>query len=158
MHLDMQHVRKQTRKEKTNDLSSFFQSRTMVSFLSLLLVLLALPVATFLVRQGLEHRLDAAGYDSGRVEAESASLSGSVTTGYDANASGTSTTANYIQFTAPTGMGGTTGNLSTLLPDTTSGIHLGLPFYLHRPCRLHLGSQLPAATTRRGVPYVLSAL
>ncbi len=127
----MQHVRKQTRKEKTNDLSSFFQSRTMVSFLSLLLVLLALPVATFLVRQGLEHRLDAAGYDSGRVEAESASPSGSVTTGYDANASGTSTTANYIQFTAPTGMGGTTGNLSTLLPDTTSGIHLGLPFDHH---------------------------
>src|SRR6266516_211405 len=102
MHLDMQHVRKQTRKEKTNDLSSFFQSRTMVSFLSLLLVLLALPVATFLVRQGLEHRLDAAGYDSGQMEAESASPSGSVTTGYDANASETSTTANYIQFTAPT--------------------------------------------------------
>jgi len=94
----MQRLRKQTRKEKTYGLSSFFQSRTMVFFLSLLLIFLSLPVATFLFRQGPEHRLDAAGYDSGRVEAESANLSGSVTTGYDANASGTSTTANYIQF------------------------------------------------------------
>src|SRR5437764_987280 len=128
IHLDMQHLRKQTRKEKTYDLSSFFRSRRMVSFLSLLLVLLARPVATFLVRQGLEHGLNAAGYDSGRVEAESASLSGSVTTGYDANASGSSTTANYIQFPAPTGTGGPIGTLSPLLPDTTSGIHLGLPF------------------------------
>src|SRR5204863_124369 len=99
IHLDMQHLRKQTRKEKTYDLSSFFRSRRMVSFLSLLLVLLALPVATFLVRQGLEHGLNAAGYDSGRVEAESASLSGSGTAGYDANPSGSSTTANYIQHT-----------------------------------------------------------
>src|SRR2546430_10904614 len=32
------------------------------------------------------------------MEAGSGKLSGSVTTGYDANASGTSTTANYIQF------------------------------------------------------------
>ena len=84
----------------------------MVSFLSLLLVLLALPVATFLVRQGLEHGLNAAGYDSGRVEAESASLSGSVTTGYDANASGTSTTANYIQFGS--------GTISSPTPTPTS--------------------------------------
>src|SRR6266581_7609294 len=130
MHMDMPYPRKQTRKEKTNHLSSL-QTRKLVSFLSLLLILLTLPVTIFLVNHQQIFTGHASSTDSARAEAESASLSGPVTTGYDANASGTSTTANYIQFTAPTGMGGTTGNLSTLLPDTTSGIHLGLPFDHH---------------------------
>ncbi len=99
--MDRPYLREQTRKEKINNLSSL-PSRRLVSFLFLLLILLALAVATFLVGQAPKLRLYAAN-DSGRVEAESASLSGPVTTGYDANASGPSTTANYIQFGTATG-------------------------------------------------------
>ncbi len=46
--MDMPYPRKQTRKEKTNHLSSL-QTRKLVSFLSLLLILLTLPVTIFLV-------------------------------------------------------------------------------------------------------------
>src|SRR6266699_3161271 len=102
MHMDLPYPRKQTRKEKTNHLSSL-QTRKLVSFLSLLLILLALPVTIFLVNHQQIFTGHASGTDSARAEAESASLSGPVTTGYDANASGTSTTANYIQFGTGTG-------------------------------------------------------
>ncbi len=93
----MPHRRGQTRKEKTNGVSSSFQSRKLVSFLALLLILLALPAAIFLVKQGLALRLSA----------------------------GTSTTANYIQLHP------SSARLSPLLPDTTSNIHIGLPFDTH---------------------------
>src|SRR6266568_3664023 len=97
MHVEMPHRRGQTRKEKTNGVSSSFQSRKLVSFLALLLILLALPAAIFLVKQGLALRLSA----------------------------GTSTTANYIQLHP------SSARLSPLLPDTTSNIHIGLPFDTH---------------------------
>src|SRR5947209_8767281 len=98
MHMDMPYLKEQTRKEKTKHLSSSLQSRKLVSFLSLLLILLALPVTIFLVNHQQIFTGYASSTDSARSEAESASLSGPVTTGYDANASGTSTSANYIQF------------------------------------------------------------
>src|SRR6266568_1550658 len=126
MHMNMPYLREQTSKEKTRDLASSFPSRKLVSFLSLLLILLALPVTIFLVNHQQIFTGLALSTDSARVEAESASLSGPVTTGYEQNASGTGTTANYIQFGTTTTSG--TGSLSTLLPDTTSNIHIGLPF------------------------------
>src|SRR6266571_1871361 len=137
MHMDMPYPRKQTRKEKTNHLSSL-QTRKLVSFLSLLLILLTLPVTIFLVNHQQIFTGHASSTDSARAEAESASLSGPVTTGYDANASGTSTTANYIQFHA------SSARLSPLLPDTTSNIHIGLPFD---------GNTTPAAYTGK-VDYI----
>src|SRR5947209_13601678 len=120
--MDMPYRREQTRKEKTNGVSSSFQSRKLVSFLSLLLILLTLPAAIFLVNHQQIFTGHASSTDSVRAEAESARLSGPVTTGSDANASGTSTTANYIQFNP------SSARLSPLLPDTTSNIHIGLPF------------------------------
>ncbi len=135
--MDMPYPRKQTRKEKTNHLSSL-QTRKLVSFLSLLLILLTLPVTIFLVNHQQIFTGHASSTDSARAEAESASLSGPVTTGYDANASGTSTTANYIQFHA------SSARLSPLLPDTTSNIHIGLPFD---------GNTTPAAYTGK-VDYI----
>src|SRR6266699_5220741 len=137
MHMDLPYPRKQTRKEKTNHLSSL-QTRKLVSFLSLLLILLTLPVTIFLVNHQQIFTGHASSTDSARAEAESASLSGPVTTGYDANASGTSTTANYIQFHA------SSARLSPLLPDTTSNIHIGLPFD---------GNTTPAAYTGK-VDYI----
>src|SRR5206468_1327920 len=56
------------------------------------------PVTIFFVNYQQIFTGHASSTDSAQAEAESASLSGPVTTGYDANASGTSTTANYIQF------------------------------------------------------------
>lgn len=97
MHIDMPYPRKQARKEKTNHLSSLL-SRKLVFFLSLLLILLTLPVTIFLVNYQQIFTGHASSTDSVRAEAESASLSGPVTTGYGANASGTSTSANYLQF------------------------------------------------------------
>src|SRR5260370_38718464 len=96
--MNMSYLRERTRKEKTYKLSSSLHSRKLISFLSLLLILLALPVTIFLVNHQQIFTGHASGTDSARAEAESASLSGPVTTGYDTNASGTSTTANYIQF------------------------------------------------------------
>jgi phosphatidylinositol-3-phosphatase len=96
--MNMPNLRGQTRKEKKNHLSSSLQAKKMISFLSLLLILFALPVTIFLVNHQQIFTTHASSTDSLQAEAESASLSGPVTTGYDANASGTSTTANYIQF------------------------------------------------------------
>src|SRR5712691_7369295 len=124
--MNMPYLREQTRKEKKNDLSSSLQAKKMVSFLSLLLILFALPVTIFLVNHQQIFTTHASSTDSLQAEAESASLSGPMTTGYDANASGTSTTANYIQFGTTTTSD--TGSLSPFLPDTTSNIHIGLPF------------------------------
>src|SRR5438874_3903629 len=96
--MHMPYLREQTGKEKKNDLSSSLQSRKLVSFLSLLLILLVLPVTILFGNYQPIFTGHASSTDSAQAEAENASLSGPVTTGYDANASGTSTTANYIHF------------------------------------------------------------
>src|SRR5436305_12507540 len=97
MHMEMPYRRGQTRKEKTQHLSFSSPARQLVSFLSFLLILLALPGATSPVKQGAAVTLSAAGSD-----------------------------ANAIQFN-PT----SSARLSPLLPDTTSNIHIGLPFDNH---------------------------
>src|SRR5712692_7759694 len=47
--MNMPYLREKTRKEKMNDISSSLRSRKLVSFLFLVLILLAFPTALFLV-------------------------------------------------------------------------------------------------------------
>jgi hypothetical protein len=60
--------------------------------------------------------------DSARLEAENGSLTGPVTTGYNPSASGTSTTANYVQFGSATGSGSNTTFSPATIPFSNTEI------------------------------------